>query len=418
MRQDVDRQNGSYRQGLILGLTMAELLLLLVFCLLIALAALLADAKLKLDKAEEELAATRTLALSALDEARREALATPPQAVQAAAVQPGAGTATAAVAPASGAAVDDTWDRLVAADRTVARLKAAGIDPEAMAETGDTLAALRPLVEGAGPERVLADVALADALRERLGVAADAPLDADQVAAFVAESRDQALTAARRLLEAERQVAALQESVAALTEDAAAAREAAEIAEAEMAAAAARAANLVPDDVVAARDGRAADLPPIITLKEREGFLFETGSAVLGPAFADRLTGETAARLRSLVDRYDVDVIEVVGHTDERPVARNTISNLDGALIDVVRGGGTVEALVPADNAGLGLARAVAVARVLAADPRLAGLDVLPLSAGPLVGTDGRLIEGATFADVAERRRIEIRLRRSGAPAG
>ena len=32
-------QSSSYRQGLVLGLTMAELMLLLIFCLLIALAA-------------------------------------------------------------------------------------------------------------------------------------------------------------------------------------------------------------------------------------------------------------------------------------------------------------------------------------------------------------------------------------------
>src|ERR1700691_3349952 len=37
----VARQSSSYRQGLVLGLTMAELMLLLVFCLLIALAAYL-----------------------------------------------------------------------------------------------------------------------------------------------------------------------------------------------------------------------------------------------------------------------------------------------------------------------------------------------------------------------------------------
>src|SRR5689334_8333433 len=37
----ISRQSASYRQGLVLGLTMAEVMILLVFCLLIALAAFL-----------------------------------------------------------------------------------------------------------------------------------------------------------------------------------------------------------------------------------------------------------------------------------------------------------------------------------------------------------------------------------------
>ncbi|WP_181706184.1 hypothetical protein [Chthonobacter rhizosphaerae] len=393
MTPGVDRQNGSYRQGLILGLTMAELLLLLVFCLLIALAALLADAKLKLAGLEDALqqAKVETLQTRALldgfrDEARLASLAPPPDAtVVDAAVTDGLGaTSPVAVAPAPA----DTWDRLVAADGTVETLKAAGLDPARLVEDSDLIKALAPLAEEKGVERVVADVALGDALRERLGVAPDAPLTVDAVADFVTESRTREEAVNRKLVEAEREMAALRERVDDLA------------------------------DVEPGRDGRPTDLPPILTLREGEGFYFETGSAALGPDFAARLHDRTAARLKELVDRYDVDVIEVIGHTDEQPVARERVSNLDGALLDVVRGGQPVDRLVPADNAGLGLARAVAVSKALAGDARLQGLDILPLSAAHLIGTDGRVIEGATFANVAERRRIEIRLRRSGAPAG
>ena len=43
----VGRHTASYRQGLVLGLTMAELMLLLVFCLLIALGVALATERAK-----------------------------------------------------------------------------------------------------------------------------------------------------------------------------------------------------------------------------------------------------------------------------------------------------------------------------------------------------------------------------------
>ena len=64
----VGRQTASYRQGLVLGLTMAELMLLLVFCLLIALGVALATERAKRDDAlrrlkNAELAAANQQAL-------------------------------------------------------------------------------------------------------------------------------------------------------------------------------------------------------------------------------------------------------------------------------------------------------------------------------------------------------------------
>src|SRR5579872_5292389 len=51
MTDIIDRQTSSYRQGLVLGLTMAEIMLLLVFCLLIAVGVALASERSKLDAA-------------------------------------------------------------------------------------------------------------------------------------------------------------------------------------------------------------------------------------------------------------------------------------------------------------------------------------------------------------------------------
>ncbi|TMJ82692.1 MAG: hypothetical protein E6G78_18275, partial [Alphaproteobacteria bacterium] len=48
MPETIGRQAASYRQGLVLGLTMAEIMLLLVFCMLIAVGVGLANERTKL----------------------------------------------------------------------------------------------------------------------------------------------------------------------------------------------------------------------------------------------------------------------------------------------------------------------------------------------------------------------------------
>jgi hypothetical protein len=72
-----------------------------------------------------------------------------------------------------------------------------------------------------------------------------------------------------------------------------------------------------------------------------------------------------------------------------------------------------VASLTPADNAGLGLARAVAVVSVLRQSPLLDGYKIIPLSGAQLVNTDETLALEASPDDVQQRRRIEIRLRKS-----
>src|SRR5437870_11709813 len=151
--------------------------------------------------------------------------------------------------------------------------------------------------------------------------------------------------------------------------------------------------------------------PPIINLSEAGGYYFASGSAVLTPDFAAALRNVVITRLLDIADSFDVDVIEVIGHTDEQPVA-NHASNLDRYLSSVTLAGTDAAVLQWSDNAGLGLARALAVVKVLASDARLAAFRTLPLSGAQLIDTDGRLTrwEGG---DVRERRRIEIRMRKS-----
>jgi hypothetical protein len=110
-------------------------------------------------------------------------------------------------------------------------------------------------------------------------------------------------------------------------------------------------------------------------------------------------------------------VIEVIGHTDEQRIVERP-SNLDKTLIPFLQNKPGNERFVPADNAGLGLARAVAVTRVLSTDGRLADFQILPFSAAQLIDTGDKVATGLNPGDVKERRRIEIRVRRSDKEKG
>jgi outer membrane protein OmpA-like peptidoglycan-associated protein len=151
--------------------------------------------------------------------------------------------------------------------------------------------------------------------------------------------------------------------------------------------------------------------PPIIDLSEANGHYFKTGSAELAPDFRLELMTNVPERIIELIKQYDVDVIEVVGHTDEQPIGIRP-SNLDQGLVPVLNGA-AIAGLVPADNAGLGLARAVSVVSVLRQSKLLADYKLIPLSGAQLVNTDETLALRGTPGDIREQRRIEIRLRKS-----
>jgi outer membrane protein OmpA-like peptidoglycan-associated protein len=152
--------------------------------------------------------------------------------------------------------------------------------------------------------------------------------------------------------------------------------------------------------------------PPIISLSEADGYFFEKGSAELSEKFKAALADKVVSKILQVAAEYpDVDIIEVVGHTDEQAI-RARYSNLDSALIDVLRSG-DVASLVPADNAGLGTARAVAVVTRFLQENRVQQRfsRILPMSGAQLIQVDQTLTHGAE-GDVKERRRIEIRLRK------
>lgn len=96
----------------------------------------------------------------------------------------------------------------------------------------------------------------------------------------------------------------------------------------------------------------------------------------------------------------------------EGRLQKSTACHLDSDLLDVLQGKANIDTLVPADNAGLGIARAVAVVRALKADGRLNAYSILPLSGAQLIDRDDKVTSGGGGAD-KQRRRIEIRVRRS-----
>jgi outer membrane protein OmpA-like peptidoglycan-associated protein len=161
---------------------------------------------------------------------------------------------------------------------------------------------------------------------------------------------------------------------------------------------------------------RAHKWPPIINLSEAGGYYFDVGSAELSEAFKTALVDRVAPKILQIAAEYpDVDVIEVIGHTDEQ-IIRRRFSNLDETLIDAVKSG-SVASLVSADNAGLGMSRAVAVVTRLLQDSRLKARfsRILPMSGAQLIQADETLSQGSA-GDVRERRRIEIRLRQYAGP--
>jgi flagellar motor protein MotB len=334
------RQSSSYRQGLVLGLTMAEIMILLIFCLLITMAAFLKREQTRRQEAEQEVRVERVSGMA--DHNIVEAIKQNPELYE---------LLRSDVVTSSGAkAVDEYWRELVESRDAMAELKKGGLSEKAIRDRLADAAQLNS--KGINVEKALRDADIVGSIEKVMPSAGEAS---------------------------------------------------------------------TPPQIIADAVGRGLSgdtpsghqWPPIIRLSEADGNFFKTGSAELSPEFHEKLMTSTPVQIAALIKKYDVDVIEVVGHTDEQPVGVRQ-SNLDRGLVPVLRNYAEVSSLAPADNAGLGLARAVSVLSVLSRSPLLAGYKLIPLSGAQLVNTDETLaIDGVFSGDVRERRRIEIRLRKS-----
>jgi flagellar motor protein MotB len=345
MAETIGRQTASYRQGLVLGLTMAEIMLLLVFCLLIAVGVTLANQQAKLDAAVARLQTVERA--FAADRAIVETIKRNPRLAQ---------LVQRATVSGSQREIDEFWRKLIESNDIIVNMERNGLSRVALKEENDSLTKLARLLKGIDPDQIARSVALASAID--VAVKPEQKLKPQDIAALI----EKGIAASRPGSDSDRQ--------------------------------------------------NRHNWPPIINLSEADGHYFATGSADLTPEFMMELRTVVVGKLLQIAAAYDVDVIEVIGHTDEQPIS-NRVSNLDRSLSLVTSGSNNAGLLQWADNAGLGLARALAVVKLLSSDPRLRVFRILPLSGAQLIDTDGRLTRWDGVSDVRERRRIEIRMRKS-----
>lgn len=153
------------------------------------------------------------------------------------------------------------------------------------------------------------------------------------------------------------------------------------------------------------------DQPPIIVMSETEGYSFPSGSATLSNDFRRLINERIVPKIRQLSLKYNANIVEIIGHTDDVPV-RSLSSTIDRMLLRYLNYEGSVEPSA-SDNVSLGMIRAAAILRVLRSDARLNDLTILPLSAGHTIAVgDSLSVATAEARDDPRRRRIEIRLRR------
>lgn len=150
--------------------------------------------------------------------------------------------------------------------------------------------------------------------------------------------------------------------------------------------------------------------PPLLRLTEKESFRFGTGSYALNAQFKSSLD-RRLPWIKEQIDKYRIDSVEVIGHTDGQPSPGS--SNLD-LLLPRAGNSFAMQNYQSGSNTDLGLLRALAVANYLKAKLDASGtkgITVRPYSAGSLIAEDGGY-DPADTKDRADRRRIELRFTR------
>jgi hypothetical protein len=137
------------------------------------------------------------------------------------------------------------------------------------------------------------------------------------------------------------------------------------------------------------------DKPPIVPLKEADDYNFKIGGTQLSEEFKNKLRYKVLPKLETIFKDYDVNVIEIIGHTDEVPVQSKIIkSNLDKHIKSVLYGNKPIEDLDYVSNVELGLIRALSVKLFLQkiiskrSSTKLSNVEFRIYSAGQLVLPD------------------------------
>lgn len=173
--------------------------------------------------------------------------------------------------------------------------------------------------------------------------------------------------------------------------------------------------------------------PLSITLDEASNFTFRLGSARMSPLFKEKLRDEVLTIISKYFEKYDINVIEVIGHTDGVPVInrlRNSkiIATESGKIIktkmdEILQNFSfssdsqdLIEQLGAKSNTDLGLIRALSVANFIRETikngdyPYLKNVKLRVYSASQLMRPYSNQIRGADNKPNSKRRRIELRL--------
>jgi len=170
-------------------------------------------------------------------------------------------------------------------------------------------------------------------------------------------------------------------------------------------------------DALASQIKKIGQLSKPIILSESDGFYFERGKHSITVDTEIKLVSSTIPKMEELIENYGSQIasIEIIGHTDQQRLPdRQPYSDLDIGLIPYYgSGGGFV--LTPADNVGLGMARAITILNFLRSNsPILAKQNLLPYSAGQLIETNNTFTNYTdTHVSEPHRRRVEIRIKTS-----
>lgn len=369
MSTPVGSEKTGYRRGLILGLTMAESMLLLVFCLLLVAGAVISTQRKAADHERRDAIAEMIKLQTKLGQLVSENKDLKDQLA-----------ATVAKNGSTGE-VEENWKDLVKAREIVIAYERTGISAQKLSSLTEDIKTLIALDnEGLSAhklELIKEDIKVLESLKTA-GITSD---DFRELAPLLEVLQQKQLSKT----DAGTRKANLAEMIDRSRE--------------------------TPSDAT-----KPHQWPPIINLSEAGGYYFRIGSAQLSEDFKKDLTGSITNRLASILDEYNVDLIEVIGHTDEQPLG-GVLSNLDKQLNSVLSGKSNVSLLKPGDNAGLGLARAIAVTQILQSQKKLKKATVLPYSAAQVI-VPGDTITVWNSGNVESRRRIEIRVRRRAVEPG
>src|SRR5579871_2952973 len=262
MEGQILQQRSSYRRGLVLGLTMAEIMVLLVFCLLIAMAAFLKREEGRRIAAEQELKQARLQ--------NEQARGIVDQLSKSAAVAERVESLTGLSDPQ---AIDKYWRELVDSHGVVKEIEKT-LSVKELQEGIATVAAIR--ANGIDVGKALQDAEIVGAINRTITKPGEPKVSVQTVLDTLARGMD-----------------------------------------------------------ISGSTGH--QWPPIIRMSEADGYFFKSGSAELSPGFRDALLGKTPGEILDYIRKYDVDVIEIVGHTDERPIGVRQYSNLDRDLPSVLK---------------------------------------------------------------------------------